>query len=113
MGEERAGCFTLFVFLMSCDCYCSVALHHGASCWSAVCDCGIFQTHFLFSSLFAELPVYGSPDLTWLIRKRRVFDMAVIKTTINMTRKCQNHVFPCVNIAFTDSFHTLNATVTF
>ena len=40
-GEERAGCFTLFVFLVSCDCYCSVALPHGAVDWSAVSDCGI------------------------------------------------------------------------
>ena len=108
MGEERAGCFTLFVFLMSCDC--SVALHPGAACWSAVCDCGIFQTLFLFSSLSDELPVYGSPDLTWLIRKRGAVDMVVIIITINMTRKCHKHVFPGVNITFTDSFHTLNTT---
>ena len=24
-----------------CDCYCYVALPHGAVAWSAVCDCGI------------------------------------------------------------------------
>ena len=40
--EERAGCFTLFVFLMSCNCY--VALTHVAMGWSVVCDCGIFLT---------------------------------------------------------------------
>ena len=40
-GEERAGWFILSVFLMSCYCYCSVALPHGAMGWSAVCDCGI------------------------------------------------------------------------
>ena len=28
--EERAGCLTLIVFLMSCDCKCSVALPSGA-----------------------------------------------------------------------------------
>ena len=39
--EEIASCFTLGVFLMLCDCYCSVALPHGAVGWSAVCDCGI------------------------------------------------------------------------
>ena len=38
-GEERAGCFTLFVFLVSRDCY--VALPHGVSGLSAVSDCGI------------------------------------------------------------------------
>ena len=27
--EERANCFILIVFLMSCDCGCSVALPHG------------------------------------------------------------------------------------
>ena len=33
-------CFTLrFVFLVSCNPYCSVALTHGAMGWSAVCDC--------------------------------------------------------------------------
>ena len=39
--EERAGCFAIFVFLMSCDCKCFVALPHGAAGWSAVSDCGI------------------------------------------------------------------------
>ena len=34
-----AGCFTLFVFLVSCDCY--AAHPHGAVDWSAVCDWGI------------------------------------------------------------------------
>ena len=38
-GEERAGCFALFVFLVSRD-YC-VALPRGAMGLSAVCDCGI------------------------------------------------------------------------
>ena len=39
--EIRAGCFTLTVFLMSCDSQCSVALSHGSMGWSAMCDCGI------------------------------------------------------------------------
>ena len=39
--EERAGCFALIVFWMSCYCKCSVPLPHGAVGWSAVCDCGI------------------------------------------------------------------------
>ena len=38
-GEERAGCFALFVFLVSRGC--CVALHRGAMGLSAVCDCGI------------------------------------------------------------------------
>ena len=31
----------LIVFLMPCDCWCSVGLPHGAVGWSTVCDCGI------------------------------------------------------------------------
>ena len=38
-GEERAGCFALFVFLVSPDCF--VALPHDATGLSAVCYCGI------------------------------------------------------------------------
>ena len=38
-GEERAGSFALFVFLMSRD-WC-VAVPHNATGLSAVCDCGI------------------------------------------------------------------------
>ena len=38
-GEGRAGCFALFVFLVSRDC--CVALTHDAMGLSAVCDCGI------------------------------------------------------------------------
>ena len=41
MGK-RAGCFTLFVLLMSCGCYCSIALPHSAMGLSALYDCGIF-----------------------------------------------------------------------
>ena len=37
-GEERAGCFAWFVFLVSCDC--CVALPRGAMGLSEVCDCG-------------------------------------------------------------------------
>ena len=32
------GCFTLIAFLMSCDCLCSVAHHHGAIGRSTVCN---------------------------------------------------------------------------
>ena len=35
-GEEKAGCFSLFAFLMSYSCYCSVALLRGAMGCSAV-----------------------------------------------------------------------------
>ena len=38
-GEVRAGCFALFVFLMSHDC--CVALPHDAMGLSEICDCGI------------------------------------------------------------------------
>ena len=47
--KERAVCFTLTVFLMSCDRQCSVALPYGAVFWSAVCACGIpDHTHLFF-----------------------------------------------------------------
>ena len=40
MGKrEKAGCFALFVFLVSRDC--CVALSHDATGLFAVCDCGI------------------------------------------------------------------------
>ena len=55
-GEERAGCFILFVFLMSCFCYCSVALPHGAMGLSAVCDCCILQIiPFCFFSYIGQI----------------------------------------------------------
>ena len=34
--RKQAGCSTLFVFQMSCDSQCSVALPHGAMCWSVL-----------------------------------------------------------------------------
>ena len=37
-GKESTSCFTLIVFLVSCDCKCSVALPHGAGDSFAVCD---------------------------------------------------------------------------
>ena len=39
MGKV-ADCFTLIVFLIKCDCWCSVAIPHGAVGRSAVCDYG-------------------------------------------------------------------------
>ena len=39
--EEGAGCFTLIVYPMSCNCKCSTALPRGAVGWSALCDNGI------------------------------------------------------------------------
>ena len=45
--EERAGYFTFIVFLMSCYCYCYVALPHGAVGWYAVCDFGISCSYLL------------------------------------------------------------------
>ena len=38
--EERAGCFALTVFLISCGSQFSAALPRSAVGWSAVCDCG-------------------------------------------------------------------------
>ena len=39
--EEKAGCFAINVLQMYGYYKCSVALHHGAVGWSAVCDYGI------------------------------------------------------------------------
>ena len=47
LGEVRAGCFTLIVFLLLCGCLCSVSLPHGAVGWSAVCECGISWSYLL------------------------------------------------------------------
>ena len=43
--EERAGCFALFVFLVSHDCW--MALSHDTTGLSAVCDCGISRSYSL------------------------------------------------------------------
>ena len=39
--EERAGHFTVVVFLMSFDCKCSKTFLRGAMGWSTVSDCDI------------------------------------------------------------------------
>ena len=53
-GEDRVGCFALFVFLVSRDC--CVALPPDATEFSAVCDYGITfsHTHLLFCNHFAK-----------------------------------------------------------
>ena len=38
VAGERAGCFTLIVFLMTCFCKCYVSLPLSAFGWSEVCD---------------------------------------------------------------------------
>ena len=39
-GNERAGCFTFIVFLLSYGCNSSLSLPHGVMTWFAVCGCG-------------------------------------------------------------------------
>ena len=51
-GEERAGCFAWFVFLVSRDC--CVALPRGVMGLSAVCDCGISRSYSL--TIFGCVP---------------------------------------------------------
>ena len=41
-------CFKWFVFLVSRDCYVTVALPHDVTGLSAVCDCGISLSYSLF-----------------------------------------------------------------
>ena len=41
IGKRALVALLCFVFQVSCDCYCSVALPLGAVGWSAVCDSGI------------------------------------------------------------------------
>ena len=52
------GCFTIMIFLVSCDCYCSVAHPCGAMGWSTVRDCGIsgFLTYLENYILLQMLP---------------------------------------------------------
>ena len=45
--EERAGCFNFIVFLIPCDCKCSVSLPCGAVGLVCMCDCGIFTYFFV------------------------------------------------------------------
>ena len=64
MGKrQRAACFTLIVYLMHCDCKCSVALPRGALGWYAMCDCG--HTHLLFRRLRNSLDMCGAQWLSW------------------------------------------------
>ena len=44
MGMRQLGSLNLFVFLVSCDCYCYLSLSRGMVGWSAVCDC-VFSDH--------------------------------------------------------------------
>ena len=75
-GKERAGCFTLTVFLMYCDSQWSVALPHGAVGWSAVYDCRISWSYSLaFFYLDGDMHLEVRWDLQfnsfWLVYQRR------------------------------------------
>ena len=64
-GRERAGCFALFVFLVSRDC--CVALPHNVTRLSSVCDC-VFPSYSL--TIFANVcnGVQEKNPLIWLLR---------------------------------------------
>ena len=54
LEEERAGCFTLIVFLMSCDCWYSV--DSSSQCRGFVCsNCAVLftdHTHLLIATIY-------------------------------------------------------------
>ena len=65
-GEERAGYFAQFVFLVSSDC--CVALPRGAMGLSAVCDCSIswsgsLTLYMTFCWYLRVLPVLHRPEV--------------------------------------------------
>ena len=67
-GEGSAGCFTLIVVLISCDCKCSVVLLPDAvGCCSSVCDCGISRSYTLTNrncvGQFREIPWNQTTDV--------------------------------------------------
>ena len=66
VGEERAGCFALFVFLLARDC--CVALPHNATGLSAVCDCGISCSYSLTILDRLSTPPPPPPPITRNIR---------------------------------------------
>ena len=45
--EERSGCFTLTIYLLTFSYKCSVSLPYSAVSWSALSDCGIFWSYSL------------------------------------------------------------------
>ena len=48
IGEEKDGCYYIFVLQMSCDFKCYVAFACSAIAWSTVCDSlSIFQSYSL------------------------------------------------------------------
>ena len=58
--EERDGCFALFVFLVSHDCF--VAFPTCVTDLSAVCDCGIFWSYSI---------IFFSINITWPSKRHK------------------------------------------
>ena len=53
----------LIVFLIYCDCYCSVAVPHDTMGWSAVFDCVISWSYSLFDFVFLQEDVHNLLDV--------------------------------------------------
>ena len=62
-GEYRADCFTLIVFLVSCDGWCPVALPQCA-CVCLQCDIVVFPGHTHFVCQYLCFPIL-SKFLSW------------------------------------------------
>ena len=86
IGEERAGCFALFVFLVSHDC--CVTLTHDATGLSAVCDCGISCSYSL--SIFGshKIPYFGQA-LTSNVLKIDTYKAKAIENVLSPTSKSE------------------------
>ena len=53
--DKGGGCFTLFVFLISCISLCSVAFPYSVIGWFAVCDCNICILTYLMAKYLLDL----------------------------------------------------------
>ena len=70
-GEERGGCVSKFVFLLSRDC--CVALPCGTMGLSAVCECGI---SLQYSLTIFDAPFFSKMFIAY-IGYKQVYEMAV------------------------------------
>ena len=78
--EERAGCYNLFVFLVSCNGYCSVALPRGVLGWSAVGDFLYFliilTNFYLFIYFYSlhphSLHLYGAMNALNMLKLKNI-----------------------------------------
>ena len=85
LSQLTSHCLSI-VFLMFCDCQCSIALPNSAVSWFAVCDCGYSRPYsFIVLDIiyiFKKVIYTGSDQTAWMLALVGAFVVSIQQSQV-------------------------------